>query len=139
MAAAKLHLRAADRGAKDVHRGEEVVAHLVDAAADQLQRAQDDVGRACRSRFGFAPHRIADRAEQDRGNLALALHLDLDALLLEGARQAIDHPRAGRVHLLDAGKIEHQLFRAVALFDLAHLGIDRCDGPRRPDAGKGAA
>ena len=61
VATPKLHLRAADGGAENVHRGQEVIAHLVDAATYRLEHAQNDVRRLVAPGITIALDRVADR------------------------------------------------------------------------------
>ncbi|SIT59949.1 hypothetical protein BQ8794_90114 [Mesorhizobium prunaredense] len=139
MAAAKLHLRAAYGGSQYVHRGQEIVAHLIDAPANRLERANDDIRRPNGAGIRFASNRVTDGAEQDRGNLALPLHRDFHTLLFEGADQAVDHPGPGGIHLLDMRKVERQRLKTAAFLDLAHLGVDERHGACRPGPGESAA
>ena len=138
MAAPELHLRATDRGAKNVHSGDEVVAHGIHAAPDQFQKPDDDVDRWLGRRFRLPPRYFAHGSEQDAGDVALALHANRAAARFAGHHQTVDKPGARGVQLGDAGKIDGQRHPGCAFGDIAHLCIDMSHGQRGPDAGKRA-
>ena len=123
VAAAELHLRAADGRAEDVHGGHEIVAHRRRRAVpSRLQRsgctmlgaarAAESPSRAAAS--STAPSRI------DAASLA-ARHLRLDAARRACREQPLDQPGAGRVDPADAGKIDAQAFDRRCRFSILRM------------------
>ena len=98
MTAPKLHLSAPDRGAQNVHSGQEVVSGLADTTPDQLQSTNNDVRLGNRlAEFGPADS-FEDSVDQRLDRLILPDLLDLRATLLIGIDQPRDQPGAGRIH-----------------------------------------
>src|SRR5690606_16294528 len=134
----QFHLRAADGGPQYVHGSEEIVAHLVHLPPDRLEPTQHDVGLRWARRVLFSACRVAHGVQQDGGYLTCAPYADFRPLRPVHLGKPVDQPCTCGVHLLDIRKIEGQNFESVSLFKVAHLRVDVGDGPRGPDAGKGA-
>ena len=132
--------RAADRGAENVHGGEEIVAHLIDAPADRVEEADEDARRAGSSRCSVlasaasptAPSRIAATRSGRR------CAISAPAACAAAIRRSISQAPAVSMRL-DAGEVEHQRADAVALLAISRISLSTCDdASRRPDAGQRA-
>ena len=135
MAAPMFHLRAADRGAENMHGERKILFQFHRRLSDSFKHPgngrtplpESAAFRQCRHFRRFLQKNLMPRAGP--------LQLNFAAARRNCARQPFNQPGSGRVHLTYSGQIQADI-ALCTLFQRPHLAVNLTCRARRPSAGQ---